>query len=325
MEKGDKVSVIDQDLDGIVLSVLPDGKVKIIDNTGMDWVFNPKELVVTKAVNPNKPKPVEPEPIKAAPVFEEPEETNEELEITGLCLGFSTENHRSWDLKLCNRTGYHGLFSVSQRSALGWSNIFSKKLLNGHDADLANFRQGDLNDIGSILVEAVFFKIAEFERKEPISAELKIKPKKFLNKDNFACYKGLPGDTYLISVKNPAPLNVPSVTIDRPKRQVEKPKSWKLDQRLNSHREIDLHIEHLAPDFKTMTPSEMLDIQRSTCISEIDSALRDPNTLSITIVHGHGKGTLKKEVIRILSEYGLSFNQDLYLRTGQAAIEVNLR
>ena len=92
---------------------------------------------------------------------------------------------------------------------------------------------------------------------------------------------------------------------------------------MNSHREIDLHIEHLAPDFKTMTPSEMLEIQRSTCISEIDSALRDPNILSITIVHG--KGTLKKEVIRILSEYDLSYNQDLYLRTGQAALEVSLR
>lgn len=325
MEKGDKVSVIDQDLEGIVDSITPDGKVTIVDETGMDWEFSANELIVTMAADPKKQE--EPEPIeieekpKPVAVIEKPRI----LKLPELSLAFSTEDHRNWELRLCNRSGYHILCSVSQRSEQGWNNIFSGKLLNGHHSDLAHFRKGDLNDIGSFLVEAVFFKIAEYQQKEPISTEVKIRPKKFISQENFGKYAGLDGDTLVIEVANPPLKTTPSVTIARPRRSTEKPQSWKLDQRLNSHREIDLHIEHLTPDFKNLTPLEMLEIQRSTCISEIDSALQDPNTLSVTIVHGHGKGTLKKEVIRILREYGLSFNQDLYLRTGQAAIEVSLK
>lgn len=84
-------------------------------------------------------------------------------------------------------------------------------------------------------------------------------------------------------------------------------------------------MEKLVDDISNFSPSEMLEIQKQKCREAIDSAVADPHKLSLTIVHGHGKGVLKKAVISILKEYDLDYNQDLYLRTGQAAIEVRLK
>ena len=47
IEKGDIVSVIDQDLNGLVLTVSNSGLITIRCKDGMDWEFRPNELVVT--------------------------------------------------------------------------------------------------------------------------------------------------------------------------------------------------------------------------------------------------------------------------------------
>ncbi len=323
IEKGDLVSVIDQDLDGIVLSVSATGKATVRCKDGMDWEFDPKELVVTKAAHPKKetPKPAPP------PKVEQPEPvipSTEKDELPDLALAFVAEKDDSWDLQLCNHSGYHILCSVSQKSEMGWENMYSGKLLNGHHAHLAHYRRSDLNDIGSFLVECVFFKIASYAQKEPISCELKIRPKKFLSRENFLSYQGLNGEAMILRIKDSAVTRTPQVTVSRPRKKPAKLRAFDHSV-FESHAKIDLHIELLVSDLSRLSPGEMLNIQKQACIAALNKAMADPHKLSVTIVHGHGKGTLKREVIKILHDYGLSFNQDLYLRTGQAAIEVKLK
>lgn len=323
IEKGDLVSVIDQDLDGIVLSVSASGQVTLRCKDGMDWEFNSGELVVTKAANPKKeaPKPIAKPAPKPKP---QPAVRTEVVEFLPLMSLAFVQDGADWELKLCNRSGYHVLVSISQNSTAGWENMFSGKLLNGHDAELAHYRLGDLNDIGSYLVQAVYFKIASYNKKEPLSCEVKVRPKKFLNAENFKSYQGLHGNAMILELKNSEPVHIPQVTVASPKRAFKKPKGFD-HSTFESHTKIDLHIELLVSDLKRLTPSEMLEIQKQACIEALNTALADPHKLSVTIVHGHGKGTLKREVIKILNDYGLSFNQDLYLRTGQAALEVQLK
>lgn len=324
IERGDLVSVIDQDLNGVVLSILANGKVSVRCTDGMDWEFEPKELVVTKAKNPEKEMPTpKPKPViqpKPQPVIHaEPVEF-----LPLLSLVFVQDGRDAWELKICNRSGYHILVSVSQNSDACWQNMFSGKLLNGHDADLAKYRSGDLNDIGSFLVQAVYFKIAEFNKKEPLNCEIKVRPKKFLNQENFHSYQGLDGQALVLELKNAEPVHFPQVSVASPRKIKSAPRSFDHSQ-FESHSKIDLHIELLVSDMKSLTPSEMLEIQKQACIAALNQALVDPHKLSVTIIHGHGKGTLRKEVIKILNEFNLEFNQDLYLRTGQAAIEVKLK
>jgi hypothetical protein len=153
-----------------------------------------------------------------------------------------------------------------------------------------------------------------------VSREIKIRPKKFLKAENFKIYEGIDAAAMVLEVKNP-PMQV---SISEPKKIAKNPRG--LDHSaFEGHSKIDLHIELLVSDINRLSPGEMLEIQKQACVEALNTALADQHKLSVTIVHGHGKGTLKREVIKILNDYGLSFNQDLYLRTGQAAIEVRLK
>ncbi len=100
VEKGDQVSVIDQDLDGIVLSVSDSGKATVRCKDGMDWEFNPSELVVTKAANPKKeaPKPVVKPTPKPKPKPSIVTETVEFLPL--ICLAFIQNGKDAWELKV---------------------------------------------------------------------------------------------------------------------------------------------------------------------------------------------------------------------------------
>jgi hypothetical protein len=115
IEKGDIVSVIDQDLNGLVLTVSNSGLITIRCKDGMDWEFRPNELVVTKAANPKMeiPKPTLKRVIEKKP---EPVINYQEHErLPDLALAFLEQNRESWELQLCNHSGYHALCSVSQK------------------------------------------------------------------------------------------------------------------------------------------------------------------------------------------------------------------
>jgi len=326
MNKGDHVSVLDQDLKGIVLSILSSGRVKIIcEADGMTWDFHPSELVVTNSTVPEKTVPPPPPIIVDVQKPKIAEMKEVAAELPALSVAFSSKDGGSnYQLQLCNRSGYHILGSVSFRGKNGWENLYSGKLLNGHNAELARYRKGDLNDIGSLLVEAVFFKIASFDRQDPISAELKIRPKKFINSENFKTYQGIEGKAMVLEVKNEIPKSIPQVSVAAPKRAIRKTKAPDYSH-FDHDEEVDLHMELLVSDHKRYTPMEMIEIQKQACIDAIEKAMRNPNRLELRIIHGHGKGTLKKVVMEVLKDYGLDHHQDSYLLSGQAVIVAKLR
>jgi len=70
---------------------------------------------------------------------------------------------------------------------------------------------------------------------------------------------------------------------------------------------IDLHIEKLNNDLTHQTPELIINYQIRVCKNYIKQAI-SCNKLNFTIIHGVGKGVLKKEVIHALG----SFNQYQY-------------
>lgn len=65
---------------------------------------------------------------------------------------------------------------------------------------------------------------------------------------------------------------------------------------------VDIHIDKILDNYKTLTPSEILQYQLSYCQNCIDNAIVH-NYKQIIIVHGGGKGTLKREVRKLLKTY----------------------
>ncbi len=64
---------------------------------------------------------------------------------------------------------------------------------------------------------------------------------------------------------------------------------------------IDLHIEKLVPDYKGMGASGILHVQLTACQKALDLAFAT-HQQSLIIIHGIGKGVLKKEINSMLNQ-----------------------
>jgi hypothetical protein len=91
-------------------------------------------------------------------------------------------------------------------------------------------------------------------------------------------------------------------------------------------REIDLHIEALTGDYKSMSNTEMIHLQLEKFSQMLDSAIANGLT-TFHVIHGVGSGKLKKEIHHLLKcrKEVKSFNNDYHPRYGHGATEVVLK
>ena len=106
--------------------------------------------------------------------------------------------------------------------------------------------------------------------------------------------------------------------------QLSTPKQQEIPrQKSKSIKEIDLHIEHLAPHVKGLNNFEILTIQLNALQDALETAIHSQQQ-SMVIIHGVGKGKLKEEVQAVLRS---NFNVDFFIhdwmpRYGYGATEV---
>lgn len=65
---------------------------------------------------------------------------------------------------------------------------------------------------------------------------------------------------------------------------------------------IDLHIESLHPDHKSLTPEMILPYQINKCKAHVEKAI-SLYAPTIVIIHGKGTGLLRQEVAHLLRNY----------------------
>lgn len=89
--------------------------------------------------------------------------------------------------------------------------------------------------------------------------------------------------------------------------------------------EIDLHIHELVDKPKTLTNSEMLEIQ----IHRLERFIMSCSHKSVTefvVIHGVGEGVLRTEVRKVLSSHGnISFQDASYHEYGYGATYAKIR
>ena len=73
-----------------------------------------------------------------------------------------------------------------------------------------------------------------------------------------------------------------------------------------SKNKIDLHVENLLEDFKSLSHAEIVRIQLGYCEKAINSALTS-SVEELMIIHGIGSGVLKQEVHILLDNYKLRY------------------
>ena len=97
-------------------------------------------------------------------------------------------------------------------------------------------------------------------------------------------------------------------------------KSFKQTRRAKEIEEIDLHIENLVDNPEQLKPQEIVDIQISAIIKNLDSIQKKQK---IVFIHGVGKGFLKEKLISILEQYqNITFQDANFIKYGMGATEV---
>lgn len=160
----------------------------------------------------------------------------------------------------------------------------------------------------------------------------KIKPQNFFNKTGAMPLKGNEAYIYninTVSLKKIVPRQEikPRVAFD-----LSLLKEMMMDSPVNkdtdvvvADREVDLHIEKLVIDSGKMSNAEMLHLQLAKFQQTLDRAIAG-GVDRLYIIHGNGKGKLKKEIHHLLKSYKevKSFNNDYHPKYAFGATEIIL-
>ncbi len=88
--------------------------------------------------------------------------------------------------------------------------------------------------------------------------------------------------------------------------------------------EVDLHVEELTDQYKHLSNGEIVDLQLRHARSILEKA-RKNRISKVVFIHGKGKGTLKQELLNLLSGYtNLEFYDASFKLYGGGATEVRL-
>lgn len=331
-QKGDRVRFLNEVGEATVVRVLGNGLVEVEDGSGLVAPYPARELVQLgkkaepKAVPPDQTRP-QPSPVQEThPHTADVPKKQESL--PELALVFRSENRQApdtGDLELFfhNGSGYHMLVNIAAKEEQGLFSLFSGEVRAGETRSIRGIRRQDVDIFGITMVDCIFFKEADYRHREAFSAMLKLKATRFVRPGGYRYIQEVGGGmAMVVAVERPAAKAQESsggitvrMTGSTPKR---KPTEPVFDI------EIDLHIEMLSADHRGMTDHEMLLCQLNHADREINRGLSG-GLLSITFIHGIGKGRLRDEVRNLAEEYGLRWEEAPFRKYGPGATVVFLR
>lgn len=323
MQAGDRVRFLDHVGEAVIIRVLPGGRAVVEDEFGIEAEYELRELVpiARKAETPSVEKPAHisvPKPLPA----KQPESraVEKEPDLPELALVFRLEE-ATGDMELHFRNGsaHHVLLHVGAKEDAGLFSVFRGEVREGEMRYLRSFRRQDVDIFGLTAVDCIFFRESDYQHREAFSALLKLKSTRFVKDGSFVRSPALGGMVLVVTVERPKPQALGQLTDHFPRpvlKQVPKPKEAPVFDM-----EVDLHIEKLADDHRSMTDHEMLLCQLRCATGHIDRGMRS-DLLSITFIHGVGSGRLRDEVRKLAAEYGLRCEEGDFRRYGAGATVV---
>ena len=240
------------------------------------------------------------------------DETNVDTSVN-ILLAWTLQHKKNgkaiYDLYLVNDCGYHIMYVAAMISEGAYRGIQAGMLENDTTIHLIQISDEKLKIISSIRLELLFFKKGAYLPQEPMRYELKIDEFYLTDAINYVTNvyfdeKALIfniSEEYLMAEIESVAREV-QIQLEKQKRQIDLslPKPPKKVPE-NDTEEVDLHIEQLADNPKTLTPAEMLDMQMGHFTIALEGAIRN-RTKRIVFIHGVGNGRLRLEIKRTLDQ-----------------------
>lgn len=332
LQVGDKVSFINEALDGVVSKIIDQKSVEVTTSDGFGIPVLIQELVKIGGSNEESSISSAPKP-KGDVTNVIPSRANLGKKPY-LCFSKAEKVN---NLYILNNTGYSTFYTLRIFKGEEWVLIYSGKVNKNSFIFVSAYEDKELDAFGKVLIESVNVEFSIKEKVLPSSTEVKIKSTKFYKESSYAEIPILEKNAMLIDISGETILEVESHK--ELKKSVESmatikplkgPKiigkiDLKNEKRQRSRGEIDLHIEKLGVNFKGKSNAEIVQLQLNAAKQFIDKSML-AGKREVVLVHGVGNGTLKQEVHKLLkSYYGIRFEQADGRNYGEGATLVHLK
>lgn len=226
---------------------------------------------------------------------------------------------------LVNHTSLHVMYSVSFMKNEEYITLSKGSVHSGNDLLLFRKTREELNEWKKLNIQLIFFSENLFELKRPQMHDSEI-----LIPDLNSEATGAEGLFAYARVKRLADFSEKEMALEKLKVHFESGAfSGKIKQEMNAVLKnediIDLHIEKITDDYRSLDATAILRMQIEVFRRELDNALRN-HYYRIIFIHGIGEGILRQQLIDELKFYpGLSAKPASYQKFGNGAIEIQLR
>jgi hypothetical protein len=319
---GDRVKFLNDIGSGEVTRIVDPSTalVQVDDGFEVPWLIS--DLVVDAGrYETEKEEEVEEVELPPASFSEKMEEESDQepIEDEEIVLAFlPDERSAEFETYLINSSSYHFKYTIS-REQEGEQVLFHEGTLEaGIKINLGSYKPGNLNDIELYRVQGIFFNAGFFNHLPPLDMIITVSASEMYRSETRRENDYFLEKAVLFSLydwrKPAAAHEMPKMEIDpealkeamfvkgdlKPEGTV---KGRKVEVNADGPVEVDLHIELLMDNYKSLTNSEILDIQMTRFRSELENAIQKKNR-KIVFIHGVGNGKLKHDIRRALdTEY----------------------
>lgn len=338
---GDKVSFINEKLDGVVTKVIDNKSVEVTTTDGFAIPVLIPELVKTGGAPENDQSKTATKQVASEDGNQNfiPQRANLERKVY-LC--FTKNDKDVTDLFILNNESQSQFFTLRIKKGEEWVLIYSGKVTKQSYVFVSSYNVPELDGFGNVNVQSLNMEFTQKDLSLPKSADLKIKQVKFFKASSFKEIPILEKNAMLVDVDlkgNKELLTAAALQASfvPPKEEMEVRKSPKLGvkvvgkidlkgkKRQRSRDEIDLHVEQLNVPFEGKSNGEIVQLQIAAAKDFVDkSIIRGKN--EIVVIHGVGNGVLKAEVQKLLkSYYAIKFEAADARKYGDGATLVHLK
>jgi hypothetical protein len=316
---GDRVKFLNDIGSGEVTRIVDSttALVQVDDGFEVPWLIN--DLVVDAGrYEEEKEEEIEEVVLPPASFSEKMEDDTDQeaLEDEEIVLAFvPDERSAEFETYLINSSSYHFKYTIARQQE-GELVLFQEGTLEaGIKINLGSYKPGNLNDQERYRIQGIFFNAGFFNHLPPLDMIITVSASEMYRSESrktndYFLEKAVLFTLYDWRKPSAAP-EIPKMEIDpealkeamfvKGDLKQEKKVSKKVDVAASGPVEVDLHIEQLIDNYKTLSNGEILDIQMTRFRSELENALQK-RIGKIVFIHGVGNGKLKHDIRRALDQ-----------------------
>ncbi len=306
MNIGDKVRLLHSKEEGIITRFLKDNVVEVEIEAGFKLPVLKRELAVVSKTETQFFKPA---PVAADNKLKETKPTIRADK--GIFLAFVPVNEKEVSVNIVNNTDWDLPFALTlttDRIHVGLAGgLIKAKSYQKSSLDLLI---KDMETWGSFTFSVLYFNNGPFDERPPLIKKLRIRANTWPNHKNKTPI--LERESYLYQLDSDDAEAIPTEKAEpQPKLVID---ANKLKESMMAQKSVetlpktyekpapmvDLHIEQLTKNHRTLNNAEMLELQMNTFLSKFEQAIASGMD-DITFIHGVGNGVLRQEIQRRLS------------------------